>query len=393
MAWVVLLAPVAIGQTIDWSAREIALIDSLRLANLPQLPPSGSNRFANSVSAARLGEQLFQDARFSLNGQISCSTCHRADYDFTDSLSTARGLGEVHRRSMPLSGLAYQRWFFWDGRADSLWAQALEPLENPLEHGIDRARVAQLIVKHYSQQYESALAPLPFVSPALLQDPRPSYGGAAAAQFWAELTPAEKSAMTEIFVNSGKAIAAFVRSLVPGQSRFDEFADALMSRTGPSQPLLNPAEVAGLKVFIGKGRCINCHNGPLFSNGEFHHAAVVDNGEQDLGRAGVSNGLAEREFSCVSRWSDAPAENCKHLRFVKLNPLESYRAFKTPTLRNVAMRPPYMHAGQFSTLEQVLANYQMFSGQGSADEIFHGELTAQNQRDLIAFLATLTATK
>ncbi|EEB77614.1 Di-heme cytochrome c peroxidase family protein [marine gamma proteobacterium HTCC2148] len=349
---------------VHWSERELALINTLRIENLGPLPESPSNRFSDSKAAATLGKKIFFDKRFSRNGEISCASCHLPDYSFTDRLPRAKGLEEVDRRSMPLLGLAYQRWFFWDGRSDSLWAQALGPLENPREHGIDRSRVTRLVFEHYAKDYQSALGELP---------EHPGEGA------------------TEVFVNVGKSIAAFVRTIVPGPSSFDEYANSVINGDTQSLGQLKSAQKAGLRLFLGKGRCINCHNGPMFSNGEFHHLAVADHAEIDLGRAAVIHTLFTEEFGCLSQWSDAEPEECLHLRFLKISPRENFRAFKTPTLRNVAVRAPYMHAGQFADLAQVLKSYSEVAGKGPADELFHGELTSREQLELVEFLKSLTS--
>src|SRR5690606_38121833 len=81
----------------------------------------------------------------SADGNIACASCHAADHGFSDPNRLTQGIGTTNRRSMPVLNAGYNRWYLWDGRADSLWSQALQPLENPIEHGTNRTRVAHEI--------------------------------------------------------------------------------------------------------------------------------------------------------------------------------------------------------------------------------------------------------
>jgi len=117
---------------------ERAAIGSLALAALPPLPADPTNRFADDPAAAALGATLFFDQRLSANGKVACATCHKIDRQFQDDLPLGEGLGTANRRTMPLAGAAWKRWFFWDGRKDSLWSQALSPLENAAEQAGNR---------------------------------------------------------------------------------------------------------------------------------------------------------------------------------------------------------------------------------------------------------------
>jgi len=123
----------------DFSDAEKKTIASLALNALPVLKPDTTNRLADVPAAAALGSTLFFDQGMSHDGNVSCSTCHKIDRQFQDDLPQAVGVGRTNRRSMPLAGVARNPWFFWDGRRDSLWAQALTPLTSDVEHGITAA--------------------------------------------------------------------------------------------------------------------------------------------------------------------------------------------------------------------------------------------------------------
>lgn len=132
-----------------WNAQELALLQSFSLAKLPAAPQDPSNRFALNPQAVHLGNQLFFDPRLSRNGKIACASCHQPDKAFSDGKPVAEAIAKGTRNTPSLLGAAYQTWFFWDGRKDSLWSQALEPLENPAEHGLTRIEVIRLLLTRH----------------------------------------------------------------------------------------------------------------------------------------------------------------------------------------------------------------------------------------------------
>jgi len=154
------------------------------------------------------------------------------------------------------------------------------------------------------------------------------------------------------------------------------------------QGALTAEEVNGLELFIGKARCTNCHSGPLFTNGDFHNTGVpaAPNTPPDRGRADGIRKVLSDEFSCFSRYSDAGPQDCAELRYLDVNIGKYVGAFKTPTLRNVAKRAPYMHAGQFGTLKEVLEFYR----QSKSHELGHGGLSDKELSQIEAFLRALS---
>ena len=376
-----------------WSAEERALLRSLSLASLPPLPADPSNRHAADARAAALGHRLFFDERLSATGKVSCATCHLPERGFQDGRPLAEGVGAVPRRTMPIAGTAHSAWQFWDGRADSQWGQALGPLESAVEHGGDRTRYAHLVAAEYRAAYEAAFGPLPSL------DGLPAEAGPVAdtarAAAWRRLPPARRDDVTRVYVNIGKAIAAYERGIGFAPSRFDRWVEAeLAGRPHDAASELTRDERAGLRLFIGRASCVNCHNGPLLADDAFHNTGVPLPAvalPPDSGRAtGVRQALAG-EFACTSRWSDAGPEDCAELRFAVADGEELVRAYKTPSLRNVAERAPYMHAGQLATLDDVVAHYD----RAPAAPFGHSELkplrlSAAERRQLVAFLRTLS---
>lgn len=375
-----------------WSEAELASLRSLWIGSLPPLPQDPSNRYADDPQAAALGQKLFFDTRFSSNGLVSCATCHLSGKLFQDGTPLAHGVGTTNRRTMTVVGTAYSPWLFWDGRKDSLWAQALGPMENPVEHGGNRTLYAHLIADLYAEDYEALFGPLPDLS-NLPRSAGPVEEDAEAVENWAQMTPRDRDAVTRMYVNMGKAIAAYQRLLNPGESRFDRYVEAVLAGDYASaNEILNPDEISGLKLFIGEANCTNCHNGPLFTNNDFHNTGVpaVETLPEDIGRAlGAQQVLAD-EFNCLSVYSDAQPDQCTELNFLVAEGHQLVRQFKPPSLRNVAERGPYMHAGQFATLEEVLHHYNTApEAPDGHSELEPLNLSEKQTAQIIAFLKTL----
>jgi len=387
-------APAAKG----WSAAERGVILSLALDRLVPASPDPSNAFEDDPAAAALGKRLFADTRFSRNQLVSCASCHAPEKQFQDGLPVGRGVGTGTRRAMPIAGTGYNAWFFWDGRKDSLWSQALGPLEDAVEHGGNRTRFARVLQTHYRADYEAAFGPMPYLA-QLPQDAGP-LGNDAEKAAWAAMTPQSRERVSRVFANMGKAIAAYEKRLAYGESRFDRYARALAADDAGASALLTAREASGLRVFIGRGQCVTCHNGPLFTDQHFHNTGVPQRSaaQPDRGRAAAVAKVQADEFNCLGRFSDAHPEQCAELRFIATDDATLEGAFKTPSLRNVALRAPYMHAGQFARLEDVIAHYAAapVAGVGHS-ELPHGHggrapirLSAEDADDLVAFLATLS---
>ena len=385
-----------------WTAEETRVIASLRLDALPPAPRDPSNAAEGRPAAAALGRALFNDPRFSRDGSVSCASCHAADTQFQDGLPVAKGVGVGTRRAMPVVGTAHNAWYFWDGRKDSLWAQALGPLEDAVEHGGNRARYAHLLRTHYKDRYESVFGPMPSLQ-GVPADAGP-LGSAEVQLAWQAMTPDKRVEVNRIFANMGKAIAAYEKGIAYGESRFDRYVRAIAANPPGAGSELAPQEVNGLRIFIGKGQCVTCHNGPLLSDQHFHNTGVPprDPSRPDRGRAAAVARVQADEFNCLGRFSDARPEQCSELRFIVTDDPALEGAFKTPSLRNVALRPPYMHAGQFATLEQVVNHYmrspaavlgrsELARGDGGKHEQRKPiRLSDDEARDLVAFLATLS---
>jgi cytochrome c peroxidase len=295
---------------------------------------------------------------------------------------------------MPIAGTAHNAWMFWDGRSDSQWSQALGPLESAVEHGGTRTQYAHVVAEHYRESYEDVFGRLPDLT-SLPRSAGPVADEAARAA-WMRIAPARQDDISRVYANIGKAIAAYERRIVYAPSRFDRYVDAeLAGRRHTSTDSLSADEEAGLRIFIGKGSCTNCHNGALLTDQHFHNTGVPSSrlvAVVDSGRAAGARQAVAGEFSCTSKYSDAGADDCDELRFAVTDGEELIRAYKTPSLRSVAGRAPYMHAGQYATLDEVVAHYDA----APKPPFGHSELkplhlSAAERRQLVAFLRTLTS--
>lgn len=273
-----------------------------------------------------LGRLLFFDSVLSQANDTSCATCHHPDLGFGDGQPTPKGPdGPLTRNAPALWNAAFTQKFFWDGRSNSLEAQAIFPLTHPNEMGVTdiSALEAELrAIPAYVELFGAAFD-----------------GGAqaVAAQHLAQ------------------ALAAFQRSLLSQNSPFDRYAAGDFDA-------LTPQQRRGLALFrSGATRCFECHTAPTFASDTFRVVGMPDG---DLGRAGV---VADGQKG----------------------------AFKTPTLRNIALSAPYMHNGALATLEDVVDFYANGGGHAfgiaNVDVFVNGfDLSQQERADLVAFLYALT---
>ncbi len=390
------LAPALADSTpqAPWTTAERTMLRSLSLSSLGALPADKSNRVADNPAARRLGNLLFHDARLSGNGKVSCASCHVDEKQFQDDIPLGKGVGTAGRRTMPIAGTAYSPWQFWDGRADSHWAQALGPLESAVEHGGDRLMYARILRQHYRRDYEAVFGAFPDLQG--LPDHAGPVADAAAAAAWAKIAPARRDSISRVYANLGKAIAAYERQITFTPTRFDRYVDAdLAGRSPAATDNFSDDERAGLRLFIGKANCVNCHNGPLLTDNHFHNTGVAqsrDGTKADSGRATGVRAVMASEFNCLSKYSDAKPSDCAELRFAVTEGEELVRAYKTPSLRNAVTRAPFMHAGQLASIQMVLLHYNRApSAQAGHSELKRLNLSGAEVRQLGAFLNTLVS--
>jgi cytochrome c peroxidase len=179
-------------------------------------------------------------------------------------------------------------------------------------------------------------------------------------QAWLNMTAADQYLLSQVFANLGKVLAAYERKLMPGPARFDEYVNAVLHEddTLPANELFNSQEIEGLRLFIGEAGCLQCHNGPLLSNNEFHNTGLLPfPGEvPDQGRSKGVEILKNDPFNCLGPFSDEMSHQCQEFTYMRTGSVV-LGSMRTPSLRNLGGTAPYMHKGQLSTLAQVMEHY------------------------------------
>jgi cytochrome c peroxidase len=377
------------------------------LGVLPEAPMDDpSNRFANHPGAASLGQKFYFETRYSSNGQVACATCHNPRQGFQDArAATSSGPNPVAftgRHAPTVINGAYGSgdpatscWNFWDGRADSQWAQALGPPESDVEMGGSRSGIVLLIHQHYKAEYESVFGDLPTLHDDMGAPLAPAgiKGGSAA---WKALPESTRDAVNEVYRNFGKAIAAYERKVVSRNSKFDAFWAEFAA--GKDSTILDEQEKLGLKVFVGKGLCTSCHRGANFTDWKFHNIGVSQRGANIPGAdTGRSDGIAKAkggEFSCTTKWSDHPDKTDCPVNKVAAT-VKDIGAFKTPSLRDISKTGPYMHTGALKTLAEVVEHYDQGGGTpGTYNGTLHKDivklhLTVEEKAALVKFMLAL----
>jgi cytochrome c peroxidase len=262
--------------------------------------------------------------------------------------------------------------------------------------GMDRSVVAHFLYQKYRADYDALFAtPLPAaLDPAHPDAARfPATGSPYdPAGPWKDMAQADCDSINLIFANYGKALEAYERRLISVGSPFDRYVDGDTSA-------LSLAAKRGLKLFIGKAACDSCHSGTTLSDEKFHNTAVPQTGVHtlkgpgfDVGRFGAIGVYLSSDFNSHGGYNDAPSID----RTVGVVATESLKgAFRTKSLRSVAMTAPYMHTGEVATLKDVVRFYNQGGGTsdyaGTRDPLIQPlNLTESEMDDLVAFLESLT---
>jgi cytochrome c peroxidase len=357
---------------LDFSADELQ-----RIARHGPWPPplarDPGNAVAGQPAAIALGQRLFLDARLSIDGTMSCATCHQPLLAFADARKRSQGRQELDRNAPSLWNAVHERWYGWDGAADSLWAQSIRPILHAHEMDATPQHVRDTIARdaELACRYRAA------------------FGQA----------PGEDG--ETVLVNASKAIGAFVGTLVSGRTAFDAFRDALSRDDAKAAARYPLAAQRGLRLFVGRGNCHLCHVGPLFSNGEFGDTGLpffVRPGVVDPGRQRGIELLRLSEYNLQSPWSDARDDDEATMKLRQLSPQHrNFGEFKVPSLRNVALTAPYAHDGQLATLDDVVRHYSELDLDrlhADGEQILKPlKLNDGERADLVAFLRSLTDPK
>lgn len=375
---------------VEFTASQKAIIKSLTLTpkqlQTKQKKAEPANQYSQNLQAKKLGKALFFDTRLSGNGAISCASCHNFSTGLADNKTLAQGLGRGTRNTPTLINAFIQRWFFWDGRADSLWLQALGPIESNVEMGGNWQAIYALFIndKKLFNAYNQVFITTPINKEIAFNN----------------------SDKNRFKSNIGKAIAAFEIDIVQFNSRFDTFANNIDKKTINTNASVNltKEEQLGLKLFVGKAKCVTCHFGPNFSDGEFHNIRLISQLKtpNDSGRYGAITSLMNNPMNILGDYSDIAIDDetskakTRYLTLPNTSHSTLWAAYKTPTLRNISQTAPYMHDGSLRHLKQVIEHYSTFKGAAPNTHMKNSgllqplNLTVKEQEQLLSFLQTLT---
>ncbi|MEN8837429.1 MAG: cytochrome c peroxidase, partial [Celeribacter marinus] len=351
--------PVALALGVLWAAgaaaNELDLTDlaarasQFVLPSNPIIPTDPTNAFSGNPEAQSLGQELFFDTGLSASGTVACASCHVTNGAIVPNETLPAGVSRKFRSVMPIAGLASQEFFFWDGRVDSLWAQALEPLEHPDEHGLTRTEVVAYVLDAYPDALSTLLGEPLLDRGSLITLPVASPKGTRIQRAtWQDMTEPSQARVNSIFASIGKAIAAFEETLLPDATAWDRIAKEAIRDPNALRQLPESA-LRGFDLFSGKARCSSCHSGPFLTDGDFHNTGMPerDGATIDMGRQAVVAQLKYREFSCLSIYSDSPNGECPKVEYLSLAMERALGTFKTPSLRGVTQRTVFGHSGQF----------------------------------------------
>lgn len=347
-----------------------SLTQSGNILGLPTVPIPANN--PQSQAKIELGDKLFHDKRFSVDGTVSCANCHNDKFAFTDSLPVSVGnRGQTGTRNAPtVLNAAFNKFQFWDGREPDLESQSKQPLINPVEHGLT--------------SYEPILE---------IARSDPYYKNAFQSVFG---VAGKKITIDQV----AKAIASFERTLVSGDSAFDRFY--FKGQEGA----MSAKQKRGFELFVGQGRCVSCHtieqDHALFTDGRFHNIGIgINQIQQDVPKLAQAFLASKNKGVNVDIAVLSDKKTSELGRFAVTDELSQIGAFKTSTLRDIDLTAPYMHDGSLKTLKDVV-NYYNNGGVTKVGERVNDfldggirplNLTDAEIDDLVAFMKALTSSK
>jgi cytochrome c peroxidase len=392
-------------------------------------PSDPSNRVADDTAARAFGQRLFFEKAFSgpllegdndgtsatlglqgEAGRVSCAGCHLPAAGFVDARSPHHQVSLAAqwtlRKTPTLLEVGFAPLYNWDGRRDAIWNQALGVMESNREFNSGRLFVAEQLLRLHKDEYEAVFGPMPPFDdttrfPELTGDTAGCVevnttqgsmfrcrGVPGDGADYDGMTADDQKLVSVAAVNATKALEAYVRALRCGPSRFDAWLDG-------DENALTASELRGASLFVGRANCVLCHSGPRLSDGKFHNVglspAIVAVAIQDTNDHGAATGIAaalDDPMSTSGEFSDGDRHALPDAAGPELD-----GAFRTPPLRCAASHPSFMHTGQLTSLQQVLAFFDR-GGDPSGSYPGTNELTPlglsdRDQADLVAFLQTL----
>ncbi len=290
------------------------------LEPIDSLPLSENNK---GYKAIELGKRLFFDRRLSGDGTMSCATCHIPDMAFTDGMEISLSYPTTKnwRNTPTVINSVLHRYFFWDGRAKTLEEQAPFPIMSSFEMNLNLDYLEEKIrqVPEYNRDFKDAL------------NEEVSLKGIA------------------------KALAAFQKSLISRNAPLDRYLK------GDTNALSEDAK-KGMELFVGKAGCIKCHYGKALMDNKFHHLGVPERPEhiEDPQIA-----ITRRFVAKIHGYKDYKLLKEDLGRYLITKDKKDWKAFKTPSLREVSKTAPYMHNGYYQSLEEVIDFFNRGGGEGN----------------------------
>jgi cytochrome c peroxidase len=390
---------------------------------LPEKPPADpTNRYADDASAAAFGQRLFYEKSYAGKltvadptlgavgdtGKVSCASCHDAKAYFSDARSkpssTSLGVAWTGRNSPTLVNAAYHVWGSWAGKNDALWFDGANEPESGPNFGSNRLAYAHMIYRKYKDDYNALFDPDldPALDPTAADAARfPDNGKPKATSDapdgpWELMAPADRDAVMTILANTGKSLEAYERLLTSRDAPLDRYI-------GGEHDALTPAQKRGLKLFIGKAACVDCHAGPMFSDYKFYNTGVPQNtvataAREDTGRYFDIQRMITNPWTGAGKYSDDPAYGMTKLMSVPggMELVDDVKGlWRTAPLRQIEKTGPYMHNGSLMSLEDVVEFYNWGGGSSNFVGTKHASMVPlllddQEQADLVAFLRALT---
>ncbi len=321
------------------------------IAPLPAKPPEPKDNPTTPVKV-KLGKLLYFDPRLSGDGSVSCATCHDPAHGWAKKrvMSPAYPENKHFRHSPTVLNVAYNTLMFWDGRVKTLEEQAEKPILSPFEMNMNYDLLEERLeaIPEYRKLFKEAF-------------------------------PGDRDPVN--IKNVAKAIAAFERTIVCNDSPFDRYMRG-------DKGAMDEEQIRGMKLFVGKAGCVQCHNGPNFTDNKFHVTGVPKNRVEDEPLVAATRNFVLRQAGFRN-----PEKIDRDLgRFFLTGKSKDKGSFKTPTLRNVSLTPPYMHNGVFKTLEEVVEFYNKGGGDvpNKDRRLKPLNLTEEEKYALVAFLEALT---
>lgn len=383
------------------------------LSPLEEPPKDATNRFRDDPKAAAFGQRLFFETAYSGpltigddgkngspggvgdTGTMSCASCHSGPWlidERSQPGNVSLGAAYLPRNAGSLvNSIYYFPWIENDGLLDSMWSEGMIDVEFDLSFNSSRLRLAHVLYEKHRDEYNALFDPDldPALDPAHPEADRFPPDGRPGSAAWEAMTPEDQDLVTGAWVNFGKSMDAYMKLLVSGDSPFDRYVAG-------DTAALSPSAKRGLKLFVGKAACVECHNSPHFSDDDFHNNGLVAAGPnvntKEEGQYAIVDFLLGHEFNSKSKWSDDRNDD-------RLDGLKKDDAliglWRTKGLRQIAETPPYMHTGQFATLEEVVDFYDKAGHSdgliGVKDDVLQPlNLSGTEKADLVEFLRSLT---